>query len=77
MNGIESAGAYVPRGVVSAEEIGEAWDGFRARGISEKRVPGYDEDAVTMAVEAATDALEASSVSREDVETLALGTTTP
>ncbi|MFC7165141.1 hypothetical protein [Halospeciosus flavus] len=74
---VESAGAYVPRYTISAETIGEAWDGFRARGVSEKRVPAGDEDAVTMAVEAARDAIAASDVAREELSALALGTTTP
>lgn len=74
---VESVGAYVPRDTISAETIAEAWDGFRARGVSEKRVPAGDEDAVTMAVEAARDALDASDVARDDVSALALGTTTP
>jgi len=77
LNPIEAAGAYVPRYRITAEEIGDAWDGFRARGVHEKRVPAGDEDAVTMAVEAARDALAASDKAREDVEALALATTTP
>lgn len=77
VNAIESAGAYVPRYAITAEEIGDAWDGFRARGVHEKRVLAGDEDTVTMAVEAARDALAASDVDRDDLEALALGTTTP
>ena len=74
---VASVGAYVPRFTVSAETIGEAWDGFRARGIARKRVAGHDEDAVTMAVEAAERALSAADVARDELGTLALGTTTP
>jgi hydroxymethylglutaryl-CoA synthase len=77
MSAIESVGTYVPRYRISAETIGEAWNGFEARGVHEKRVAAGDEDAVTMAVEAAKDALAASTYGREEIETLALGTTTP
>lgn len=74
---VESAGAYVPRYRATAETVGDAWDGFQARGIVEKRVPAGDEDVVTMAVEAARDALAASTHGRGDVTTLAVATTTP
>lgn len=77
MSAIESAGTYVPRYRITADTIAEAWNGFHARGVHEKRVAAGDEDAVTMAVEAAKDALAASTHGREDIETLALGTTTP
>lgn len=74
---VESVGAYVPRSTVSAEAVGEAWDGFRARGVREKRVPAADEDAVTMAVAAARRALDDWRGDREAVDALAFGTTTP
>lgn len=77
MSAIESIGVYVPRYRITADTIGEAWNGFEARGVHEKRVAAGDEDAVTMAVEAAKDALAASSHGRDDIETLVLGTTTP
>ena len=77
MTAVVGVGAYVPRSRIDAETIGEAWDGFRARGIDEKRVAGADEDAVTMAVAACERALSDAGVDRSAVETLALGTTTP
>lgn len=77
VNAIESVGAYVPQYRITAETIGEAWDGFRARGVAEKRVAGADEDAVTMAVAACRDAIAASKTDRDAFGTLAVGTTTP
>lgn len=74
---IESYGVYVPRLRIEASEFEEAWGSFDVRGVEEKRVPEADEDTVTMAVEAVEEALERSSYDREDVGTLALGTTTP
>lgn len=77
MRAIESVGAYVPRQRITAEEIGDAWDGFRARGVEGKRVAGADEDAVTMAVAALRDAIADAGPDRASFETLAVGTTTP
>ena len=74
---VASVGAYLPRYRITAAEIGEAWDGFRARGIAEMRVAGADEDAVTMAVAALRKAMAASRFERDEFETLAVGTTTP
>lgn len=77
MSAIESIGTYVPRYRITADTIAEAWNGFQGRGVHEKRVAAGDEDAVTMAVEAAKDALIVSSYERDDIKTLMLGTTTP
>jgi len=77
MNAIECCGAYVPRYRIDASEFTEAWGAFQARGVSEKAVAESDEDAVTMAVEAIERALATSEYSRDDVDTLAMGTTTP
>ena len=74
---VEAYGVYVPRLRVDASEFENAWGGFEARGVEEKRVPEADEDAVTMAVEAIEDALDSSSHERDDVGTLVMGTTTP
>ena len=61
MVGIQKWGCYLPRYRIRAEEIAMAWGkdaeqmkaGLR---ILQKTVPGIDEDAVTMAVEAARNA---------------------
>lgn len=74
---IESAGAYVPRYRLSADEIEAAWGDVRARGVQTKAVPGPDEDSVTMAVAAVRDALADSRYDPGELSGLALGTTTP
>ncbi|MFC4549655.1 ACP synthase, partial [Halorussus sp. GCM10023401] len=56
---IEAVGAYAPRFRISAEAFEEAWGQFHAAGVNSKAVPDADEDAVTMAYEAATRALGA------------------
>ena len=53
--GIQASGAYVPLYRLSRDTIGVAW-GTRSTG-GERSVANFDEDAVTMAVEAARDCL--------------------
>jgi hydroxymethylglutaryl-CoA synthase len=75
--GIRAVGAYAPPLRVDAEEFAETWDWFEAAGIERKAVPGADEDALTLAWEAARRALDAGDVSGEAVDWLAFATTTP
>ncbi|USZ68019.1 zinc ribbon domain-containing protein [Halorussus salilacus] len=74
---IEAVGAYAPRIRISAEEFEDAWGRFHAPGVAEKAVPDADEDAVTMAYEAAARALGAAERAGEEVAYLAFATTTP
>ena len=56
--GIVGYGAYVPRYRLPAQEIGRVWtDGGSGYPVTEKSVPGPDEDTATMAIEAARNAL--------------------
>ncbi len=56
--GIVGYGAYVPRYRLPAAEVARVWSGGQGRTpITEKSVPGLDEDAVTIALEAARNAL--------------------
>jgi hydroxymethylglutaryl-CoA synthase len=73
---IASVGAYAPRLRIAAEEYRDAWD-ETPRGIDRTAVPDADEDAVTMAHAAAARALSAGGYDGDDIEFLALGTTTP
>src|SRR5215470_1989141 len=54
MIGIVSAGAYVPRYRLSAKTLASVWG---SGGSGERAVANYDEDSLTMACEAALDAL--------------------
>lgn len=74
---IEAVGAYAPRFRISAEEFEQAWGQFHAAGVNEKAVPDADEDALTMAYEAATRALSAADRAGADVSFLAFASTTP
>jgi hydroxymethylglutaryl-CoA synthase len=56
MAGIVAIGVHVPVFRLSREEIAQAWGGRGGGG--EKAVAGYDEDAITMAVNAAVNCLK-------------------
>ncbi len=73
MNGIVSYGAYVPFNRLKRETIGIALESRGGKG--EKSVASFDEDTVTMAVEAAQSALD--SVDTNSIQTLHFATTNP
>ena len=64
--GIVSYGVYIPRYRIRAEEIARDWgereDMARNLNVFEKSVPDFDEDAVTIGVEAARNAVRRGSV---------------
>ncbi len=77
--GIAGWGTYIPRFRISTREIARVWgdDPLRIRDlylIDEKTVENYDEDAVTMAVEAARRALARAEISPRDVDCVFVGT---
>ena len=72
MAGIESFGAYIPIYRLSRDEIARAW-GERSAG-GEKSIANYDEDSLTMAVEAATDCL--TGIDRKQIDALYFASTT-
>jgi hydroxymethylglutaryl-CoA synthase len=75
--GILGAGAYTPANRIPASAFEDAWGSFDAPGVETKAVPDADEDALTMAVEAARRALSAAGADGGDLESLSLATTTP
>jgi len=73
MVGILTYGAYIPRFRIKTVEIARVWGAngeeiSRGLGVYEKSVPDFDEDTITIAVEAARSAL-----SRRDVDMDTLG----
>ncbi|WP_227130753.1 zinc ribbon domain-containing protein [Halorubellus salinus] len=76
-NGIRAVGAYAPRNRLPASEVEAAWGSVQASGVGEKAVPGADEDALTMAHEAATNALHADGTDASSIGLLAFASTTP
>lgn len=77
MTAIETAGVHVPRYRIRAETVREARGSFEPSGVNSVAVPGADEDALTMGVEAAERALDGAGLDRSAITTLAIGTTTP
>lgn len=76
--GIVSYGAYIPRYRIKVEEIARIWgkDGKSVSsglGINEKAVPSIDEDTATISVEAARNALKATSINPEEIGAIYVG----
>jgi hydroxymethylglutaryl-CoA synthase len=76
--GIVGYGVYIPRYRIKVEEIAKVWgtDAERVkRGLSleEKSVPGIDEDAATLAVEAARNAVKRSGINPQDIGAIYVG----
>jgi len=73
MAGIVSYGAYIPIYRLSREILDQVWGGGAGKG--EKAIVNWDEDSITMAVEAGTDCLKG--IERGSVNALYFATTTP
>ncbi|MCL5095804.1 MAG: hydroxymethylglutaryl-CoA synthase [Patescibacteria group bacterium] len=76
--GIVGFGSYVPQNRIKVAEIAKVWgknaqDMERSLGVREKAVVGPDEDAVTMAVEAAKNALMISGKEASEIEAVYVG----
>ncbi len=78
MVGIITYGAYIPRYRIRVEEITKVWGANAADitgglGVFEKSVPDLDEDAATIAVEAARNALKRRNVDPEKIGAVYVG----
>lgn len=78
MAGIVGYGAYVPKCRIKSDTIAEVWgeDPDRIKeglGILEKAVPAIDEDATTLAVEAARIAMKRAQVKADKIGALYVG----
>jgi len=74
---IAAVGAYAPHDRLPAAAVREALGRFEAAGVERTAVPAVDEDALTMAHEAAERALTAAAIDRSTLTRLAVATTTP
>jgi len=70
--GITSFGAYIPIYRLNRSDIARVWE---SSGTGEKAVANFDEDSLTMGVEAALDCL--AGIDRETVDGLYFASTTP
>jgi hydroxymethylglutaryl-CoA synthase len=78
MAGIISYGIYVPQYRIRLEEIALAWDKnpdeiVSALHVEEKSVPNYDEDAVSMGVEASLIALQRAKLPAPAIQSVFVG----
>ncbi len=73
--GIRAVGRAVPSLRLDAREAAAAWGAPRPRGVETLSTPGFDEDAITLAVEAAKRALAAADENPAKVHFIALATT--
>lgn len=72
MEGITSYGAYIPIYRLSRETLNQVWGG---RGKGEKAIANFDEDSLTMGVEAGMDCLKGTD--KASIDALYFATTTP
>ncbi len=76
--GIVGYGAYIPKYRITSETIAKVWGEDPVRiseglGIKEKAVGDYDEDSVTIAIEAGKNAFSISSVAPQEVGAVFFG----
>jgi hydroxymethylglutaryl-CoA synthase len=78
MVGIVGYGAYLPRYRIKAEVIAQQWGAdpvaiTRGLQLSEKTVPGQDEDTITISVAAAKNALRRAQIDPQDIGAVYIG----
>jgi len=76
--GIVGYGVYIPRFRIKVDEIARIWGQpgelvSKSLGVLEKSVPDMDEDTITIAVEAARNALRMASVNPEEIKAVYVG----
>jgi len=76
--GIVGYGAYIPKKRITVEEIARVWkkDGKKISagiGVKEKAVASWDEDAATIAIEAARLALDVAHIGAEKIDAIYVG----
>jgi hydroxymethylglutaryl-CoA synthase len=72
--GIVGYGAYIPRYRLPASEVSRVWRGGEGgTPITEKAVPGLDEDVATMSIEAARNALARARISPSQIRAVWVG----
>lgn len=73
--GIIGYGAYVPRYRLPAREVARIWTGGRSAGlpIKEKAVPGFDEDVISMSIEAARNAMKRAGIEPTEIRAVWTG----
>jgi hydroxymethylglutaryl-CoA synthase len=75
--GIIGCGVYIPRLRIKREEYQKAWGYFAPRWVEEKSVAEFDEDSITMGVEAASNALRNTKLEASHIDALYFASTSP
>ena len=78
MVGIVSYGTYIPRYRIRIADVAAAWkkdeeEVSKSLGLTDKSVPGFDEDAATIAVEAALGSLKTFQGDPTDIDVMFVG----
>ena len=78
MIGIVSYGAYIPHYRIKPSQIAQTWgkeaqEIEKSLGVSEKAVASYDEDAITLAIEAALRAINLGQINPQDIGGITVG----
>ena len=71
--GIAGYGAYIPRYRIAAREIARLWHAQGALPVQAKSLPGPDEDTITLAIEAARNALARASLAPDALSAVWVG----
>lgn len=75
--GVLGCGVYIPRLRITREEYQKTWGYFSPRGVEEKSVSDFDEDPITMSVEAASNALKNSGLEASEMDAVYFASTSP
>lgn len=78
MIGIVSYGVYIPRFRIKPSQIAEAWGKVaeeveKSLGVMEKAVASYDEDTITLAIEASYQALSNAQIKPHEIGAITVG----
>ena len=75
---IQGYGVYIPKYRLKVEEVAQVWGKNsqqveKSLGLKEKSIAAYDEDTVTMAYEAAVNAIHRADIKPQDIDVLFTG----
>ncbi len=71
--GIVGYGAYIPRYRLASKDIAMMWNIQGGMPVEAKSVPGPDEDSITMAIEAARNAIKRAQIESRDLSAVWIG----
>jgi hydroxymethylglutaryl-CoA synthase len=75
--GVSGYGSYIPMYRLPGAEIARVWSGGGRGPVKEKAVAGLDEDTVTIAIEAARNAMARAEIEPDELRAIWLGTESP